>query len=435
MKRCDAPAAPDSQTFDPDRLFASFAGRKGVVFAVSGGVDSTALMVLASRWSAPVPKLIVTVDHGLRSEAGAEARLVAAQAERLGLTCRIVEIRGLEAGGNVQERARNARYGTLVNAALAVGCDTIVTAHHREDQAETFLIRLKRGSGVYGLSAMTGETAIGGVSLSRPLLDVPRQALADLVAQSGLAVSDDPSNRDESFDRVKMRRLMPELEAVGLGAGRLAGMARSMRRAADALDHYATDLIRSRFSVGRGGVIDGPADAFHGVPDEVALRAFARLVTAAAGQDRVPRFDRLEAAFAEISVDGAQCRRTLHGAVIEAKDGVLRLGREWGRAGLPEFGIAGGGTAIWDGRFVITAPYLPDTMRIAPLGSAPVRLVAGHLPRMFLRAMPGLFSAERLIAVPAGVRAQDRSDGEGDLGELAVSCLVGTRLGFTEAGA
>ena len=228
----------------PETLFAGMAGARGLVAAVSGGPDSTALMLLLSRWQGRPDTLVVNVDHGLRPEAAAEAELVARNAARLGLPARTVRPEIPYAAGNLQAWARDARYACLARAAREAGADTIVTAHHRDDQAETFLLRLARGSGVYGLAAMAEVSHLGDLRLARPLLSLPRQALADLVEREGLETVRDPSNADPRFDRVAMRALMPALAERGLTAERLAGTAQRLARAADALDGVVTSLDR-----------------------------------------------------------------------------------------------------------------------------------------------------------------------------------------------
>jgi tRNA(Ile)-lysidine synthase len=164
-----------------------------------------------------------------------EAELVAANARRLSLPSRILRAPPRPERGNLQDWARRARYRLLANAAREAGFDTVVTAHHRDDQAETFLLRLARGSGVYGLAAMADETEVAGLALARPLLGISRETLADVAAASGLATTDDPSNLDERFDRVRIRRMLPLLAAEGVGAGRLAETAARLRSAAAAL--------------------------------------------------------------------------------------------------------------------------------------------------------------------------------------------------------
>src|SRR4051812_17380271 len=132
MKRQAAPAADTA--LSREQLFKPLAGARGLVLAVSGGPDSTALMVLVGNWRARPPTLVVTVDHGLRAEAAAEAQVVAENAARLGLPCRIMQAPKLAESGNLQDWARRVRYGCLAEAAIDAGFDTIVTAHHRDDQ-------------------------------------------------------------------------------------------------------------------------------------------------------------------------------------------------------------------------------------------------------------------------------------------------------------
>jgi tRNA(Ile)-lysidine synthase len=213
-------APPDRLMTDPavdtDILFRPLLGRRGILLAVSGGPDSTALMILTARWrrgeGRDVPVCVATVDHGLRSEAASETELVCANAAELGLQSISLKAQLRSApsgegtvgeGGNVQARAREARYRCLVEAARAREFDTIATAHHQEDQAETFLIRLARGSGVYGLGGMVPETALDGLTLARPLLGVDRAFLHAVAAESGLACVADPSNEDPTYARVR----------------------------------------------------------------------------------------------------------------------------------------------------------------------------------------------------------------------------------------
>src|SRR5688500_5652893 len=355
--RQTGPAADDS--LQPERLFGRLAGARGLVIAVSGGPDSTALMLLVARWPARPPALVVTVDHGIRPEAADEARLVAENAERLGLPWRIMRAPE-RASGNLQDWARRARYGCLAAAAETAGFDTIVTAHHQDDQAETFLLRLARGSGAYGLGAMAEEGSLNGLRLVRPLLGVPRRKLAELADASGLAIADDPSNSDPRFDRVRMRGLMPSLAEHGITAKRLAGTADRLRRAAAALDHYAEALLKEHFHADVFGVVAGPAAALAAVPEEIGLRALALILRAAGGAEYTPPLDRIEALREAIlaASEGGAVKRTLHGVVVTAESGRLAARREWGRQGPAAIAAPAGSTLLWDRRFSIRVPAL-----------------------------------------------------------------------------
>src|SRR6202521_4071567 len=163
------------------RLFADWKGVPAIVLAVSGGPDSIALMWLAARWRRTVargPRLIaVTVDHGLRSEAAREARDVKRLARILDLPHRTVRWSGTKPRTGLPAAARSARYRLLAQAARANGATHILTAHTRDDQAETLLMRIMRGSGIAGLAAMARESERDGVRLARPFLNVSKSQL------------------------------------------------------------------------------------------------------------------------------------------------------------------------------------------------------------------------------------------------------------------
>lgn len=431
MTRRSAPAAEPGD-LDPTALLGPLSGRRGLVVAVSGGPDSTALMLLAARWPGRPPLLVATVDHGLRPEAAAEARLVVENAARLGLEARILRAPPREASGNLQDWARRARYAALASVAREKGFDSIVTAHHRDDQAETFLLRLARGSGVYGLAAMAEEGSVEGVALARPLLAVPREALVRLAAKSGLATVADPSNDDPRFDRVRMRALLPILSAHGLDATGLAATAGRLGRAAAALDHYARDLLSGRFAADPFGVVSGPAAAFAEAPEEVALRALALTLKAVGGADYTPRLDSVEALGSAVAAAGAEGRvkRTLHGVVVAVDRGRLTARREWGRAGLAETIVPAAGAIVWDKRFRVDVPPLAGALRIGPLGRSGRRLRAQRAAPGVVAALPGLYQDGTLIAVPARIVAADEGAA---LAPLAADCLVPGRLGLAPA--
>src|SRR5712691_981536 len=166
---------------DAKRLFADWKAAPAIVLAVSGGPDSIAQMWLAARWRSALargPRLIaVTVDHGLRVEAAREARDVKRLAKNLDLTHRTLRWSGAKPKNGLPAAARAARYRLLVQAARTSGASHIVTAHTRDDQAETLLMRMLRGSGIAGLAAMARESEREGVKLARPFLDIPKSQL------------------------------------------------------------------------------------------------------------------------------------------------------------------------------------------------------------------------------------------------------------------
>src|SRR6476660_7203720 len=230
------------------RLFADWRGVRAIVLAVSGGPDSIALMWLAARWRrawARGPRLIaVTVDHGLRPGAAAEAREVKRLARSLDLPHRTLRWSGVKPKTGVPAAARAERYRLLARAARASGATHILTAHTRDDQAETLLMRMLRGSGIAGLAAMARETERDGVWLARPLLDIPKSRLVATLGKAKIAFADDPTNSDTSFTRPRLRALMPALVEEGGDSRNLARLATRLARANAAIEVLADSAER-----------------------------------------------------------------------------------------------------------------------------------------------------------------------------------------------
>ena len=204
--------------------------------AVSGGPDSMAMLLLAAE-AIPGAFEVATVDHGLRREASDECALVVAACEARGVACEVLGVAVSE--GNVQAEARRARYDALGGWARRRALASVATAHHADDQAETLLMRLNRASGIDGLAGIRDrlEMADEEVSLRviRPLLGFRRAELLGVVEAAGLPFATDPSNSDQAFDRVRLRKALAE--ANWLDAGAIAASAGHLADALDALYH------------------------------------------------------------------------------------------------------------------------------------------------------------------------------------------------------
>jgi tRNA(Ile)-lysidine synthase len=310
---------------EADALFSDLVDAPALVLAVSGGPDSTALMMLAARWRAARkqgPKLIaVTVDHGLREEAKAEATAVGRLARKLKITHRTQRWTGAKPKTGLQKAARQARYRLLAQAARAAGAGTVLTAHTLDDQAETVLIRLTRGSGMTGLAAMSRTSPLPGapdMELVRPLLDIPKSRLIATLKAATIRFAEDPSNRDPRFTRARLRALMPGLAGEGLDAKRLSLLARRLKRADNAIEaavaRAETDLA---VPCGQGLAFD--AARYAELPAEVGLRLLGRALDRV-GDEGPVELAKLEAL--KSALDGAQMgknghfRRTLAGALV-----------------------------------------------------------------------------------------------------------------------
>ncbi len=337
---------------DAKRLFADWKGAPAIVLAVSGGPDSIALMWLAARWRRALvrgPRLIaVTVDHGLRPEAAREAREVKRLARSLDLPHRTLRWTGAKPKTGLPAAARSARYRLLAQAARQSHATHILTAHTRDDQAETLLMRLLRGSGIAGLAAMARESERDGLRLARPLLDVSKSQLIATLEKAGIAFADDPTNRDANFTRPRIRTLMPVLAAEGGDARSLARLASRLARANAAVEVLAEGAerylaLRDRRSPQSGAATDA-ANAktfdravFAAMPEEIRLRLLLRAINRFGheGPAELGKVEGLLAALDRAAAESAgasrrkpsqpRLKQTLAGALVSLAGGRIRI--------------------------------------------------------------------------------------------------------------
>jgi tRNA(Ile)-lysidine synthase len=320
-------------------LFAEFSYFKRVLLAISGGPDSTALLVLAARWreKGGVGLVAATVDHRLRRESNAEAGAVATLANKLGIEHHMLVWSGRKPSTGLQAAARAARYGLLTALARKIGADAIVTAHTRDDQAETVLHRLARGSGLAGLAGIRKKSERDGIVLLRPLLDVPKARLVATLRAANIPFAEDPTNRDPRYLRTRVRALAPQLAAEGLDAVRLAGVARRLGRANAAIE---AAVCEAKGRVARGawpkkGPVELDAASLFALPAEVGIRLLGGAVTAAGDEGRV-ELAKLETLYEELAAAQAanrRLKRTLGGAAAALAGPHLSVSRAPARRG------------------------------------------------------------------------------------------------------
>ena len=334
------------------RLFADWRGVPAIVLAVSGGPDSIALMWLAARWRRALargPRLIaVTVDHGLRPGAAAEAREVKRLARSLDLPHRTLRWTGPKPRTGLPAAARAARYRLLAQAARASGATHILTAHTRDDQAETLLMRMLRGSGIAGLAAMARESERDGLVLARPFLDISKSQLIATLRKAKVGFAEDPTNRDTSFTRPRLRTLMPVLAAEGGDTRNLVRLASRLARAnaavevlVDGAERYLA--LRDRqalhsgfnaktFDAGRLNAKTFDAKAFAAMPDEIRLRLLQRVIDRI-GHEGPAELGKVEALLSALDLAAAEnnagrrprLKQTLAGALISLIDSRIRI--------------------------------------------------------------------------------------------------------------
>ena len=371
-----------------------------VAVAVSGGGDSVALLLLLQETGAR-PLAAVTVDHGLRPESAAEAAAVAALCSARGIPHTLLHWEEPAGAGNLQARAREARRRLIGDWARGRGIGAVALGHTLDDQAETFLLRLARGSGVDGLSGMAPVARADDLVWLRPLLAVRRAALRDWLAARGVAWAEDASNADPRFERVRARTALPLVAPLGLGPERLAATAAAMARAREALERATAELAARAVEAGPAGDLALDPGALAGAPAEIRLRLIAAALCWVGGARYRPRLTRLEAALAAIEAGRVGHGLTLHGCVLRSRGGRVAIRRE-PAAAAPPAPIARG---VWDGRWRLEGvPPAGDDLVIAAVGAAGLAALgdwrATGLAREALLTTPAVWRGGSLVAAP-----------------------------------
>jgi tRNA(Ile)-lysidine synthase len=422
MPRPTEPIQPD----ELDGLFACFFSSRRTeraALAVSGGSDSTALMVLFADWLRQSGRsvgeiTVLTVDHGLRPETAAEAGAVGEHAAALGYRHAVLAWGGAKPSTGVQAAARAARYRLMAEYAAAHGIALILTGHTADDQAETLLMRLARGSGLDGLSAMAPLTELpapGGrpapvLELGRPLLDLPKARLRATLEARGIPWIEDPSNQHPAFERTRIRAARRELEALGLTTEMLALSARRLQRARTAVESAVADFC----APANGWVVINPCGvirinrvALRGLPAEIALRVLSWAVAAVGGSDEPVPFANVETMTEALSAASATGTWTLARAKIIASDASVVLEREPGREPPSTVRLEPGMRVVWDGRFLVSASERSSAaIEVRALSVDGVRqaravvLLPKDVSAEALRLLPGFWRGERLSAAP-----------------------------------
>ncbi len=401
--------------FDPlMEAVGPFESRPRVAIAVSGGGDSMALTLLARDWRRRCGGEIValTVDHGLRSESAAEARQVGRWLKGLGIVHRILRWDPpAELVGGVQAAARDARYRLLTGWCRRHRVLHLALAHQQEDQAETFLLRLSRGSGLDGLAAMAAVAERDGVRLIRPLLPVARARLRATLAAARQRWIEDPSNANPAHARIRMRQLLPALAGDGLDAPRLAATAIHLGRARAVIDDRVAALLAAAAAVFPAGYIRLDPQLLRSAPAEIALRALARCLVTVGGADYVPRLERLERLHRAIRDGALGGGATLAGCRLLPRRGTVLICREPAMA-TEEVAIEPGAPVLWDGRFEVgmsaakTSLAAPLVLRRlgadgwAGLAARNPALRRHPIPPPARPTLPAVWAGSDLVAVP-----------------------------------
>lgn len=353
--------------------------------AVSGGGDSMALLDLAIR-SRPGVRA-VTVNHGLRPEAAAEAATVAAFCAARGIPHATLHWTGPAATGNLMDQARNARARLIGAWAVGQGVSHVLLGHTQDDVAETFVMNLARAAGIDGLAGLRAAWQDQGVTWHRPLLGETRASLRAYLDARGIAWTDDPSNTDDRFTRARVRKTLAALHPLGLTPAALAASAARLALVRQALDE-ATASAAAQITTAAGAAMVR-RDALMSHPVETQRRLLIALIRWIATARHPPR----EAQLRTLTDALAKGRdATLAGVRFRQRDSRVTVSRE------PRAVRSGD---LWDNRWHVTGP---GGAEVRAVGAA-LKHVPGwralNLPRQVLEVTPGLWQGDRLVAAPA----------------------------------
>lgn len=360
-----------------------------------------ALLLLAQDWTTARNGKVValTVDHGLRKESADEARQVARWCKSLDVEHHT--LRWQHGGDEVvtQEDARAARYRLLTDWCKAHNVLHLLTAHHADDQAETLLFRLARGSRLDGLAAMPIVSYVHGVRLLRPLLHVHKIALQEWLRLKNQPWIEDPSNKNPRYTRTHIRRHMQQEE-------RFLALAKTFGTIRHRLEHHTAQALATCFSLFPAGYGTLDCAAFQNLAPEYALRSLSAFLTTLSGATYAPRHEKLQRLTDEIRAGHIRTRRTFFGCVLQyqrAKNRLL-IYREQSSIAAPML-IKKGECQLWDQRFAVSyeGKHAPAELILKPLGTAgkkALRAKTHAVEPAAMPSLPALWHLEKLMAVP-----------------------------------
>ncbi len=303
---------------------------------ISGGPDSMALAFLLSRWAeaANIRIHALTIDHGLRGDSAAEAQKVASWLSGWpNLTHKILSWQDEKPHSRILEEARAARYDLLKSYCKTNNIHGLFIAHHQDDQAETFLLRLAAGSGLDGLAGMKPlQVADENLTLIRPFLSLPKDRLIATCTANNVPFVSDPTNLNPAFARPRLRAAKDTLEREGLSAKRLSVTARRMARARDALETLTQAAFdRALIHPHNDNEFSFDLKVLLQNPEELILRiALKSMASLRPGADYAPRLERVEDLCLRLQNDPLFKKATLGGCLfaIDRKTGQISIRKE-----------------------------------------------------------------------------------------------------------
>ncbi|QLK52770.1 tRNA lysidine(34) synthetase TilS [Ehrlichia ruminantium] len=371
--------------------------------AVSGGIDSMVLLHLSAVCNTKFTPTILTVNHGLRSEAAQEALFVYQHSQNLNLKCHILNWHGEKPQSNIQSSARQIRYSLLLQWCNQNQINYLMVAHQKNDQAETIMMRLERGSGLDGLAGMQERTYLNGICILRPLLAISREELIHYADTKNITWVHDISNDNKKYKRTLYRNILKEVDNTEELVNRLYKTSVHIKRSLDCILHYVRLAIDEHLEFNNLGFIKIKLNTFFNLPEEISLRLFTYSIMSIGQKKYKPRYHKLNNMFRKIQNNDFTKPQTFCHCKItrNQKDNTLCITREVSVINNKTISPYSKTSIVWDNRFKIRISN-PNThsITVSSLNNNYIPENLKKLDREAVRCLPILKYQNKILAYP-----------------------------------
>ncbi|MCL2474001.1 MAG: tRNA lysidine(34) synthetase TilS [Alphaproteobacteria bacterium] len=382
-----------------------------IAIAVSGGADSMALAHCMKEWNRKARLVGIIVDHKLRAESSEEAKTVAGRLEHMGIEARVLELKHDGITARVHETAREGRYELLIEECKKLGASHLFIAHHADDNAETVLMRIAKGSGTKGLAGIPKITMRKGIKFIRPLLEVSKDRLIQVCKEAGVEYVTDPSNEKEKYARGRLRKLKPLLEKEGLTKESLLKLASRAREDSEALEKITGYFLSENAVLKLSGTIDIKRKGLQEAPLAIAVRAISRGLRTVHFSEYPPRHDSVMKLYDDVMRETEEAIvKTLNECLIVISKKWVKIIRE---ASLIKEKIpaAGNTEILWDNRWLVKIGDVPIEKGafITKLDNPKKKIVKELCPNLFKQvphgreraSLPVIRTDEKILYIPS----------------------------------
>lgn len=394
----------DNIKIDIDDLLSPIKQYKKIALGVSGGADSLALMLIIAEWASKTdaaPQVFVySVDHKLRPNSDKEVAYVIKQAKKLGLKSRVLNWQGKKPTTGIQEKARAARYQLIKQAMKQDKVEILLTGHHAYDQAETILMRIAHSSGIKGLGGMSKFSKVEGIKIFRPLLEISPILLHEIVENSDLKAINDPSNKNENFERIRWRKILPALFENGLDERQFSIFSKRIKRANDALEENCLSSFENITTIDTLGILHIDKQGFINLSEEIKIRSLQKAIRYIGNDAKPFALAKIEKLSAKIQNDKNFKKLTLHKCNIASRDNYFEISKELSYLPKNNIILNAGEKVYWDNRFIIENILPKEKINISS---------SININRADLKDMPNLITSSPMSNIRSAPLVRDKN--------------------------